>query len=317
MSTEISILVPVYNAVRWLPSFISSMAHQRLDHAKLLFLDDCSSDNSVQVLKQEIVNNGLSSKALLLSHKENRGVSETRQTLLEAATGEYIIYADPDDEIDSGMYEGLLATARLNDADFVWEDFYEGNVGRRSQRFDGNAHGFISEMLRGKLHGATWNKLIRRSFIIDANARFLVGRICLCEDMDFLCQLLLANPRLAYCDGCHYHYRTVSESATHGLSEDSFRSLLAVEAHIGKILPHEEFAADFECWRKGNRLAAFLSDKVSNRFFYEYIGGVHDLSSLPTNVLLKVLYWLAAKGGRSFARCPYLVGSWLWTKNDC
>ena len=310
---EISILVPVYNAAKWLPAFIQDLSCQQPKEAEFVFLDDYSEDDSVRVIEHEIEKNGLSHMSRIIRHDENRGVSEARQTLLESAKGEYIIYADPDDGVDSEMYSELLATARSNNADFVWEDFYEGNVGRRPQRFDGDAHGFISEMLHGKLHGATWNKLIRRSFIVETGARFLPGRVCLCEDMDFLCQLLLARPRLAYCDGCHYHYRTVSDSATHGLSEDSFRSLLAVEEHIGKLLPPEEFSADWEYWCKGNRLAAFLSDKVSNRFFYEYIGDVHDLSGLPANILLKGLYWMAARGYHSFARCLYMVGSWLWT----
>ena len=307
MAAELSILVPIYNAAKWLSAFVSSLACQRLGNSELLFLDDCSTDDSLQVLEKELVKNGLSSISRIICHHENRGVSEARQTLLDAATGEYIIYADPDDGIDAGMYAGLLATARANDADFVWEDFYDGNAGRRTQRFEQDAHRFIKELLRGRLHGATWNKLIRRSFIIEAGARFLPGRVGLCEDLDFLCQVLLANPKMAYCDGCHYHYRVVSGSATHGLAEDSFRSLLAVEAHLGEILPLGEFAADLEYWRKGNRLAAFLSAKVSNRFFYEYIGGVYNLSGLPTNILLKGLYWMAAKGLRPLARLPYLL----------
>ena len=307
MSLGISILVPVYNVARWLPAFSRCMARQRLENAELLFLDDCSKDDSVQVLEQEIWKNGLSSVARILHHNENRGVSEARQSLLEAAKGEYVIFADPDDEIEPGMYEGLLATARSTNADFIWEDFYEGSAERRSQRFSGNSECLLHDILGDTMHVATWNKLIRRQFITECGARFLPGRICLCEDFDFICQVLAANPKVAYSDGCHYHYRTVSDSATHGLSEASFKSLKAVERHLTSILPVDVYGDDLEYWRKGNCLAAFLSDNVSNSFFYEYIGNVRNLSGLPTNTILKGLYWLGARGMRSLARIPYRV----------
>lgn len=295
---KLSVLVPVYNAERFLESFMRSLARQFFAGVEFVFLDDCSQDDSVQVLKQEIAKSGLASASRLLSHKENMGVSEARQTLLEAAMGEYVIFADPDDKIEPRMYDGLLATARSTNADFVWEDFYEGSAGRRSQRFDGDAAGFIMAMLRGRLHGATWNKLIRRQFILESGARFLEGRVCLCEDMDFICQVLAANPKVAYHDGCHYHYRTVCDSATHGLSEASFRSLMAVENHLARILPAKTVAEDLAYWRKSNRLAAFLSDSVSDKFFYEYLDDIRDLSGLPTNIILKGLFWFAARGGR-------------------
>lgn len=298
---KLSVLAPVYNAERFLESFMRSLARQLFAGVEFVFLDDCSQDDSVQVLKQEIAKSGLASASRLLFHKENRGVSEARQTLLEAATGEYVIFADPDDEIEPGMYDELLATACSTNADFVWEDFYEGSAGRRSQRFDGDAAGFIMAMLRGKLHGATWNKLIRRQFIVECGARFLPGRVCLCEDMDFICQVLAASPKIAYNNGCHYHYRTVADSATHGLSESSFEALRVVERHLADILPKEGFKKELEHWRKGNRLAAFLSGSVGDKFFYEYLDDIRDLSGLPTNIVLKVLFWFAARGHRSIA----------------
>ena len=304
---KLSVLVPVYNAERFLESFVRSLVRQLFAGVEFVFLDDCSQDGGVQVLTREIAKNGLASVSRLLSHKENMGVSEARQTLLEAATGEYVIFADPDDEIEPGMYDELLATACSTNADFVWEDFYEGSAGRRVQRFDGDGMGIIREMLRCNIHGAAWNKLIRRQFITECGARFLPGRICLCEDFDFICQVLSANPKVAYSDGCHYHYRTVSDSATHGLSEASFKSLKAVERHLSSILPRDVYGDDLEYWRKGNCLAAFLSDNVSNSFFYEYIGNVRNLSGLPTNTILKGLYWLGARGMRSLARIPYRV----------
>lgn len=307
MNSKISVLVPIYNAAKWLPAFVDALSRQRLDDAEFVFLDDCSTDNSMDVLDRELNRCALIKFSRLLRHNVNKGVSEARQTLLEAATGEYIIFADPDDTVDDGMYSGLMDTAMQTGADLVWEDFYEGDSGRRRQAYSGDAKGMISELLRGRMHGALWNKLIKREFIQTANAKFLQGRIGLCEDLDFICQVLVANPKIAYHDGCHYNYRTVADSATHGLSEDSFKSLMSVEGHIRHILDMSEFSTDFEYWRRGNRLAAFLSRSVGNKFFYEYIGDIKNLSGLPTNSILKCLFWMAARGWRSLARLVYLI----------
>lgn len=301
MNLRLSILVPVYNAAKWLPAFIHSMSRHEYVDKELLFLDDCSTDNSIKVLKREIAKNGLSSVVRILLHNENKGVSEARQTLLEAAKGEYIIFADPDDEVDSGMYDDLLKKAYSAEADFVWEDFFEGSSECRIQKLDGDASMLIRAILRGDIHGATWNKLIRRQFILDCGARFLSGRINICEDMDFICQILSANPKIAYNDACHYFYRTVYNSATHGLSEASFRSLKNVEDHLSVLLPKSQFDRELHCWRRGNRLAAFLSKNVSDEFFYAYLEDVRDLSGLSTNFIIKFLFKIATWGKRPFA----------------
>lgn len=310
MSVKLSISVPVYNAANWLSDFVRCLAVQSVDDAEILFVDDCSTDDSIAVLNRELKGLGLSGNSRVLRHTENMGVSKARQTLLDAAQGEYVIFADPDDKIDEGMYKGLLNKAQSSCADLVWEDFYENDV-RRKQVMPENPDEMLSSLLRGKLHGALWNKLMRRDFIISAGAGFLEGRVGLCEDMDFICQVLSANPKVAYNNGCHYHYRSIAGSATHGLTEGSFASLLRVENHLSRILSLDRFSEDLTYWRKGNRLAAFLSKNVSDNFFYEFKSDVRDLSGLPTSIFLKGLYWMAARGWRPLALLPYRVVSYM------
>ncbi len=308
MIPKISILVPIYNAARWLPAFVGALSRQRLDNAEFLFLDDCSTDDSMDVLERELNCGALMQSSRLLRHDVNRGVSEARQTLLEAATGEYIIFADPDDTMDDGMYSGLVDTAMQTNADLVWEDFFE-NDSRCKQSVPENTDVMLSSLLRGKLHGALWNKLMRRDFVTPSGARFLNGRVGLCEDLDFVCQVLCARPKVAYNDGCHYHYRTVTGSATHGLTEKSFASLQTVENHLTRILSADRFCEDLTYWRKGNRLAAFISKAVSDRFFYDYVDDLRDLSGLRTDLALKGLYWLAARRFRFISQRIYRLAT--------
>ena len=296
---ECSILVPVYNAVRWLPAFVRCIAKQKLADCELIFLDDASSDNSMGILKDELATYGM--KARILAHGTNLGVSVARQTLLDAATGEYVIFADPDDWMDANMYKELVVAAKETGADVVWEDFFDGEDKRCVQQCNQDARSLLKAILHGKVHGATWNKLIRRDFIAKCGARFLEGRVALCEDMDFICQVLAANPKIAYHDGCNYHYRVVADSLTHGLSINSFRSLMRVEAHLRTLLTGEDLLPSLKYWCSGNRMAAFLSERVDDDFFYTYAKGYGDIDCLSANKVLKILYRIAINGYRQLA----------------
>lgn len=292
---KLSIIVPIYNAARYLPRFIECFTD--VEGAELIFVDDCSTDDSVKTI--EDYSDRLHSSLILHRLPANAGVSVARQVGLDLAQGEYVIFADPDDRVDPGMYDALLRAAEDSQADLVWEDFFENDV-RRSQKFDGDAEELICAILGGRIHGATWNKLIRRTFIVKSGARFCDERLGLCEDVDFLCQLLVKDPQIRYVGASHYHYVNVASSATHKLNEQSFQDLERVAARLTKILVTEKTATSLLMWRKGNRLACFLQKMISDEFFYGFAGDLRDLNGLSTNLVLKVLFWLGARGGRKW-----------------
>ena len=291
---KLSIVVPVYNAAQYLPRFFGCL--DELREAEVICVDDCSTDESGAVLQAEA---GRRERIKVLRLESNQGVAAARQAGLDVATGKWVIFADPDDLVDTGMYEGLLSAAEESGADLVWEDFYENDV-RRPQPYDGDAEGMICEILDGRIHGATWNKIIRRSFVEQSGARFCEERLGLCEDVDFLCQLLVKDPKIRYVDACHYHYVNVASSATHKLSEQSFKDLERVAARLTKILLAEKTKSALLKWRKGNRLACFLQKHIRDEFFYGFAGDLRNLNGLPTNLMLKVLFWLGARGGRKW-----------------
>ena len=305
---KLSIIVPVYNAAQYLRRFLKCF--EGLQDAELILVDDRSTDGSASMLDEMAKERSSTAKAMkgagdghwkvrVLHLEKNVGVSKARQAGLEMAVGEYVIFADPDDLIDAGMYEGLISVAEDSGADLVFEDFFENDV-RRSQKFDGDAEELICAILGGRIHGATWNKLIRRTFIVKSGARFCDERLGLCEDVDFLCQLLVKDPQIRYVDASHYHYVNVASSATHKLNEQSFQDLERVAARLTKILVTEKTATSLLMWRKGNRLACFLQKMISDEFFYGFAGDLRDLNGLSTNLVLKVLFWLGARGGRKW-----------------
>ena len=234
---RLSVLAAVYNMERFLEPFLRSLAAQCAPDVEFVFVDDCSTDGSLARM-ESLVRTLAMTNVRILALPENVGVSEARQAALDAARGDYVIYADPDDAVDPGMYRELLAVAERTGADFVWEDYYaEGTRQDCSVRGEPTGEKVICAILVGKMMGVTWNKLIRRAFIEKCGARFPSGRVGLCEDVAFVCSVLVANPKCAYSRGCHYHYRYVPGSATHSNNPRQDRIYLqSVYDHLGRIL---------------------------------------------------------------------------------
>ena len=235
---KVSVLVAIYNMERFLEPFLKSLAAQCAPDLEFVFVDDCSTDGSL-ALTRDLVRTLAMANVRILALPANVGVSEARQTALDAARGDYVIFADPDDTVDPGMYRELLAVAERTGADFVWEDHYgtDGVWQDCSVRGEPTGEKVICAILVGQMMGVTWNKMIRRDFIGKCGARFLNGRVGLCEDVAFVCSVLVANPKCVHADGCHYRYRFVPGSATHSNDPRQDRIYLQpVYAHLDRIL---------------------------------------------------------------------------------
>ena len=115
MDKLISVIVPVYNVEKFLDKCISSIVNQTYKNLEIILIDDGSTDESVQICDkwQEKDNR------VRLTHKENTGVSDTRNIGLEKTTGEYICFVDSDDYIEPDYIENLYKSLTENNADIA------------------------------------------------------------------------------------------------------------------------------------------------------------------------------------------------------
>lgn len=98
MEIAVSIVVPVYNMERHLQECLDSIRSQTLHNIEIICIDDCSTDSSLEILK---ANKETDSRFILLSTPTNSGPAIARNLGLDAATGEYIAFIDPDDYYSS------------------------------------------------------------------------------------------------------------------------------------------------------------------------------------------------------------------------
>lgn len=181
---NISIIVPVYNVEQYISRCVRSIIDQDNGQAILecLVVDDCSPDNSLKIVHSIVDQYNGNISFILLTHKENRGLSAARNTGIEAATGDYILFVDSDDWLPKDSISCFLKI--LQDHPSV--DMISGNSFRVMEKrafplFSNEIRSLDNYQLRKSLinhkditHSA-WNKLIKASIV--AKYRFQEGVI--------------------------------------------------------------------------------------------------------------------------------------------
>lgn len=219
MEPRVSVIVPVYNADSYLSECLDSVLRQSFSDFEVIVVDDGSTDKSGYVCDTYAKRD----KRIRVYHVENGGVSSARNTALDYAKGEYVIFLDADDFWTSDdCLETLVNEAVLHDADIVRGEYIAVD----------EAGGFLFEKEINSKKSLCANKKISSvAFLNDAiqGEFFLVlsliryekiGRIrfnkqqVFLEDMDFYSRLLLQPMACVFVPIRFYAYRKISTSAS-------------------------------------------------------------------------------------------------------
>lgn len=115
---KVSVIVPVYNVERYVANCLQSICIQTLKDIEIICIDDGSTDSSGKILDAFKANDN----RITVIHKENGGLSSTRNIGLQMAKGEYVAFIDSDDAIDREYLEALYTTAKINCLDICAAD---------------------------------------------------------------------------------------------------------------------------------------------------------------------------------------------------
>ena len=95
---KLSVLVPVYNVEAWIDKCARSLFEQTIDDVEYIFVDDCTSDRSIEILTATLAEYPRRiPQVKIIHHDKNRGLVASRNTALRVATGDFIIHCDSDD----------------------------------------------------------------------------------------------------------------------------------------------------------------------------------------------------------------------------
>ena len=113
MQPEISVIIPVYNAAEFLPRCLDSVLQQELQDIEIICINDGSTDNSEQVIKEYA---GKDDRIKLIS-RPNKGAAAARNAGIKAAEGKYIAFVDADDFLNPGLFKLFTEKNAQNDVD--------------------------------------------------------------------------------------------------------------------------------------------------------------------------------------------------------
>ena len=177
---KISILIPVYNAQKFIDKTIKSILIQDFDDFEILIINDGSTDNTLEII------NNLNDKRIRIITKENGGISSARNCAISNALGEYILFVDADDYIEKDTLKKLYYTAIENSVDFVVFNYryvyadYEKDMYIKKfsiTSFEKSPNILLDVMPQ------FWNKLIKTSFIQSLSIKCPEGLVF--EDLYF------------------------------------------------------------------------------------------------------------------------------------
>ena len=210
--TVVSILIPAYNVASFLPKCLETVLGQTYTDLQVVVVDDGSKDDTLTVA------NTYSAKDARLEvyHQENQGVAATRNHLLDRVKGDYVLFVDADDWIESDMVEYLMNVAQNHSADFVMCDHVINDA--ESSREEPNVfeldqeHAIVDFLHHDYFIGALWNKLFKREVTegIRFNERIWYG-----EDALFTWGVLQRTQRVVVSSKQLYHQYMNEESISH------------------------------------------------------------------------------------------------------
>ena len=216
---ELSIIIPVYNVVQYLPHCLDSILPQIGQDDEVLLIDDGSTDGSELICDEYARRDG----RVRVFHQKNKGASAARNVGLDYSKGEWIVFVDSDDWVTSD-YISILKTKGIK-ADITFFPFTEitqsGSIRiRHLKNAYADSRKDIEKILYdlkygvfGDIFGWTCGKLIRASIIRDNNIRFVEGLVFR-EDEIFTMDVCRFVQSVQVLDHPIYNYRILSTGLT-------------------------------------------------------------------------------------------------------
>jgi glycosyltransferase involved in cell wall biosynthesis len=245
---KISIIVPVYNAEKYLSQCIDSILSQTFTDFELLLIDDGSSDNSAAMSDEY----ARKDSRIQVFHKENGGVSSARNLGIDKAQGEWITFVDSDDRLAGNFLEQLLNKALTLNVEAVFcncfyvfeNEILPKPIYTEDTVEDGN--GMLKRFLiRFRTRSELWGKIIQRKYLTHR----LKENVKIGEDFLYLIELYYThNCRTAIVTDYLYYYRQLDSSAMNNSDLVFHNKQLLMEClqfiqqhpEIEKEYPHEK-----------------------------------------------------------------------------
>ena len=188
---NITIIIPVYNVQDYIERCLDSIMAQECEdyHLECVLVNDCTPDRSMEIIDSKLRNYFGNIVFVVVNHEKNKGLSASRNTGLQKASGDYVLFVDSDDRLENNalinLVMGLDDIDSKSMVDVVMGNTYICKNKDLAMHFDNDSPLFIDNsheqalqgLLRRKLFHTAWNKLVRRDLLINNDIAFEEGII--------------------------------------------------------------------------------------------------------------------------------------------
>ena len=251
---NVSIIVPVYNAEKYLERCIGSLVNQTLENIEIILVDDSSTDSSLEMCRKMAEKDS----RIVVLHKVNEGAGLARNEALKVAKGKYIGFCDSDDYIEKDMFRVLYEKAEKYKSDLVMSGvrFVDGNMFSNEGEctiksyFDSDTHFETEDELKelrmgivgalpddvddSKYGMSIWKNLFRRDIIESHGLSFKSEREMLSEDALFMIDYISCIEKATGISEAFYNYCRNGQSISKSYNKDRFEKSLVFMSEVEK-----------------------------------------------------------------------------------
>ena len=211
---KVSVIVPAYNSHDTLARCLGSLVNQTLQDIEIVVVNDASRDDTWEIMQR--CEAQFPEKVKIIDSKVNSGCGGARSIGLDAATGEYIGFADADDYVAPTMYEKLYNKAKESDADIVDSGFYSEATDKALLFASKDMTGELDDEKRSRLissGGYLVTKIFKNELFNEPKIRMQKNMAAL-EDLEILIYMYLRAKSLETVEEIFYYYCDTAESNT-------------------------------------------------------------------------------------------------------
>lgn len=250
---QVSVIIPVYNAEKYLEKCIGSVMDQTLRDIEIICVDDGSPDSSLEILRRL----QMKDDRIKILSQPNGGAGAARNNGLRHAAGKYLSFLDADDFFEPNMLEEAVAAAERYNADFVVFNSDQYHMDKDSfvqvpwvlrMKDIPPYMPFTYRQLTGNVFktfvGWAWDKLYRRDFILEHDIWYQEQRTT--NDMLFVFTALVLAKRIAVVDKVLAHQRRGSSKSLSVTRERSWHCFYDALTALWERLEQEDISWELE-----------------------------------------------------------------------
>lgn len=290
-----SIIMPVYNAEKYIEQSINSVLNQTFTKFELIIIDDCSKDSSYSIC-EKLKND---KRIVLKKNKQNLGVADTRNYGIRLAKGVYITFLDADDYLEEKLLETVYEHLKDKNIDYlkysVFEEYFNlkneleyVKICQCADQFCDDQKDILKESIkleRYPLFGYVWNSFYKLNIIKDNTVKFN-NTFAMNEDFDFNIQYInyINNMQCISFNGYHYRKLNNENSLSSKKQKNYFR------LHVMKVEAFEQLLKKLNEKDQNSMEFLFL---LYNRYVYSEVERnikSNDLKAIIKNIKKTVLF---------------------------